>query len=393
MKICLISNLYGENARGGAERVVEAEARQLALAGHEVVVIAGWTGGRGPAESGADGIRMLRLRPPNIFFYTDLDRHAWPARLIWHLIDTFNFKGAALVRAVLAQEKPDVVHTHNLMGLGFLTPRMIRRLGLRHVHTVHDVQLIHPSGLIPASGRLPFGSRWHAALLGRLFGSPAAVVFPSRFLSDLYGRFGFFPSSRRLTLPNPSPAGAAQPRLAPTGPVFLFAGQLERHKGILDLLAAWREWPKSGAARLEIAGGGSLEAEVRRRADELKNVRFLGRLDAAGMLAAYDRAAFLVVPSLVMENYPTVIIEAFSRGTPAVAAATGGVPELVSDGQTGFLFAPGDVPGSVAALDRALQALPDWPRLSEQARLRTAASGLEAHAQALLAVYRGEGGR
>lgn len=213
MKICLISNLYGVNARGGAERIVEAEARQLAAAGHEVVVVAGWAGRGRPADLPADGVRVLRLRAHNIFFYTDLVRHGWAARLLWHLVDTFNFRAAAAVRKTLRKEKPEIVHTHNLMGLGFLIPQAIRRLGLRHVHTVHDVQLIHPSGLIDASGRLPAGSRWHAALLRRLFGSPAAVIFPSSFLKGFYEKFGFFPASDRRVLSNPAPAGARQPRL------------------------------------------------------------------------------------------------------------------------------------------------------------------------------------
>jgi glycogen synthase len=388
MKVCLITNLYGANARGGAERIVEAEARHLAAAGHDVLVIAGWAGYSKPADIAADGIRVLRLRPHNLFFYTDLVRHGWPARLLWHFADTFNFRTAAAVRKILSREKPDIVHTHNLMGLGFLIPHSIRRLGLRHVHTVHDVQLVHPSGLVPAAGRLPGGSHWHAALLRRIFGSPATVIFPSQFLKGFYERFGFFPASNRRVLPNPAPSGERRPRSGLPDTAFLFAGQLERHKGIIELIEAWRKWPGSGDARLEIAGSGSCETEARRSAAGLKNVFFLGRLDAAGIGAALARSAYLVVPSLVMENYPTVIIEAFSAGTPVLGAAAGGIPELVSDGQNGFLFAPGDVVGLAAAFDRAVRAMPGWPRFSDEARRRVAGNGIEAHVEALTDIYR-----
>lgn len=386
MKICLISNLYGENARGGAERVVEAEARQLAAAGHDVLIISGRPPG-GPAKSVDGGIRVLHLRTHNIFFYTDLARHGWMARLIWHVIDSFNLRAAAGVKKILRKERPDVVHTHNLMGLGFLIPQAIRRLGLRHIHTVHDVQLIHPSGLVPAAGSLPAGSRWHTGLLRWLFGSPAAVIFPSRFLRGFYEKFDFFPDSDRLVLPNPAPAGVSGPRTTDPGLTFLFAGQIERHKGILELIEAWRKWPKSGAARLEVAGSGSLEQEVRRRADGLKTVFFLGRLDAEGMRQALARAAFLVVPSLVIENYPTVIIEAMAAGTPVLAAAAGGMPEMISEGQNGFLFAPGDILALAAAFEQAVLSLPEWPRFSEAARQRAAGNNVEAHIQALTALY------
>ncbi len=53
-------------------------------------------------------------------------------------------------------------------------------------------------------------------------------------------------------------------------------------------------------------------------------------------------ARFVVVPSLWHENYPYVIFEAFAKGKPVIGSRRGGIPELVTDGETGLIFEPDD---------------------------------------------------
>ncbi len=387
MKIMFVSNLYGELARGGAERVVEAEARSLAAAGHDVVIV---TAGRErkTVEMGA-APRVIRYRPPNVYFYSDDNLHAWPARFVWHLLDTWNVGSAKIFDRILDAEKPDVVHTHNLMGLGFLIPSVIRKRGVRHVHTVHDVQLVHPSGLIPPAGNFsPFvrpAVAAYAALMRRRIGSPDAVIFPSEFIKDFYGRYGFFSLSRRIVLRNPAPSARTTARVRPSSAAFLFVGQLEKHKGILSLLDAWEKTHLQNAT-LEIAGTGSIEPVVRERAAWMTNVRMLGKLGGADLIAAYDRASFTVVPSLVIENAPGVIMESMSRGTPVVAAATGGIPELVGE-RRGILFKSGGIDDCAAAIRRAAEMMSEWEMLSEKSRSFAAAYGIDQHRAALIAAY------
>lgn len=418
MKICLVSNLYGELARGGAERVVEQEALALAQAGHDVVVV---TGGPkrdippgvclpgepwlcpppgGPEEVAAAYAvavrraakpgepRVVRYHASNLYFYPEGSKHGFVARFFWHLVDMTNAKSAATLENVLRLEKPDVVHTHNLMGLGFMIPGVLHKLGLRHVHTVHDVQLLHPSGLLPAAGRPSLPSRAamavYVALMRRLMGSPAVVLFPSRFLADLHAQRGFFGSSKKAVLPNPAPV--ATPRTPPGTTSFLFAGQLEAHKGAMTLLDAWAK--KDFYATLEIAGAGALDAAVRARANGLADVRVLGKLDRQGMDAALGRASFVVVPSLVIENAPAVLMEASAAGVPAVAASAGGIPEIVTDGETGFLFPPGDAAALLAALRRATAlSAEERAALGDRAAAYAGRNGIANHAAALLAAY------
>jgi glycosyltransferase involved in cell wall biosynthesis len=68
-----------------------------------------------------------------------------------------------------------------------------------------------------------------------------------------------------------------------------------------------------------------------------------------------------VVPSVWWENSPLTVIEALAAGVAVVASRTGGVPELIDEGRTGLLVAPGDVSG----LREALQAVVEGGALSE----------------------------
>ncbi|MEY4723280.1 MAG: hypothetical protein RLZZ324_793 [Candidatus Parcubacteria bacterium] len=407
MKIMMVNNLYGALARGGAEKVVEAEALALVAAGHAVTVVSLDPDApeAGDESSGFGGIREIRYAPnaratkrfllPGHFSYLDLARHGWFARLLWHVHDMCNVVSARSLRRIIEREKPDVVHTHNLMGLGFMIPRMLRRIGVRHVHTVHDVQLLDPSGLLIATPRPDVELAPHQAayawLMRALMGSPQAVCFPSAFHKGIHLARGFFPKSRHAVLRNPAPYA---PRGGILGrgerdKVFLFAGQLEEHKGASDLLDAWIH-AHIEDARLEIVGSGILLAVLQQRASELTDVHMPGRLSGIALSEAYDRASWIVVPSRVIENAPSALMEALSRGVPAIAARSGGIPELVRDGENGILFAPGDVDALAAALKRADAMDPEMHgQYSSTASGAMAGLDAAAHAERLVRLYEG----
>ncbi|PIR61049.1 MAG: hypothetical protein COU68_01500, partial [Candidatus Pacebacteria bacterium CG10_big_fil_rev_8_21_14_0_10_45_6] len=146
MKICIINNIYPPYERGGAEQVVVRTVEGLRDAGHEVVVIS--SSPKGDEFEETENLKIYRTQPGNIFFYTKAHNHNVFSRFVWHVRDMFNGSVASWVQNILRQEQPDIVHTHNLMGLSFLIPRAIRKLNLPHIHTVHDVQLVEPSAMI-----------------------------------------------------------------------------------------------------------------------------------------------------------------------------------------------------------------------------------------------------
>jgi 2-deoxystreptamine N-acetyl-D-glucosaminyltransferase/2-deoxystreptamine glucosyltransferase len=161
-------------------------------------------------------------------------------------------------------------------------------------------------------------------------------------------------------IPNPAPPLAVLPsreearaRLGITGPTLGAAGRLTAQKALGDALAA--------VARVEdvslvVLGDGPERPGLERRSAELGltgRVRFLGagtREDVVRLFRAVDAALL----TSAWENLPHTVLEALAVGTPVIATAVGGVPEVVRDGENGLLVAPGDVEALAAAIERLL---------------------------------------
>jgi glycosyltransferase involved in cell wall biosynthesis len=151
----------------------------------------------------------------------------------------------------------------------------------------------------------------------------------------------------------------------PYGPAVM-VGRLTSEKDVSTLLKATaiavRENPDF---RLEIAGTGECLSSLRREAAELglgSRAHFLG--EVRNIPALLGRSSMLVLSSLT-EGISLTLLEAMARGLPVVATAVGGNPEIVIDGQTGFLVPP-QAPGQLA--ERMLQLLqePDTARAMGQ---------------------------
>jgi glycosyltransferase involved in cell wall biosynthesis len=143
----------------------------------------------------------------------------------------------------------------------------------------------------------------------------------------------------------------------PERPVALFVGVLEPYKNIDGLAAAWRRARPD--AELRIVGKGTrtdvVAALVR---DHLAT--WEPELSTEGVVRALDEASALVLPSR-SEGMGRIVIEAQLRGRAVLGADVGGIPDLVTDGVDGVLFAP-----EPEAIARALSVLAD---ASELARL------------------------
>jgi glycosyltransferase involved in cell wall biosynthesis len=89
------------------------------------------------------------------------------------------------------------------------------------------------------------------------------------------------------------------------------------------------------------------------RQSGLPNVEALGFVSGQPLEDLVRNASFILVPSEWMENNPMSVIEANGYGKPTISAAIGGVPEIVINGKTGFLFTPGDVDELSASIRHA----------------------------------------
>ena len=179
-------------------------------------------------------------------------------------------------------------------------------------------------------------------------GRAAHVVCPSSFMRDLVVAWGV-PPSRVDVLPNPAPRVAeAEPFDVGERPVLAFAGRLTAQKDLGVALAALRELPD---VRLLVAGDGPERARL--VAEAPANVTFLGPLPRSRVLGLL-RGADAAVLTSAWENFPHGVVEALAVGTPVVATRTGGVAEVVRDGENGLLVEAGDAAAFAAAVRRLL---------------------------------------
>lgn len=399
MQLAYLNNyLY---LRGGAERVMLAEAALMRQAGHTVSFFAC----RGPQDVGS---AHREFYPPSVAV---ADLHGL-ARWRHALRVVYNPQTGRAFRQFLGAARPRLLHAHNIYG--GLTAAVLdaaRAAGLPVVMTVHDYKLVCPSYLALDHGRVCeacANGRFYQCLLrrchksslvasalytaeayltawGKKYDVVRRLICPSRFARQALLKNGYAPE-RVIYLPNPVAATEITPSVG-RGAGALFVGRLSPEKGIRTLLRAIEglELP------LRLVGDGPLRGELEALAERrgLRNrVTFCGHQDGEALAREYRNAAFLVAPSEWYENAPMSVLEAFAHGKPVIAAEIGGLPELVEPGRTGWLFPPGDAEALRDRMAALWRDRPAWGDLGAAARRRVLEDFSPAgHARGLQDIY------
>ena len=186
------------------------------------------------------------------------------------------------------------------------------------------------------------------------------VLVPSAYLREIALGWGLAPH-RVEVVPNPAPELPSHPSrdearsaLGIHGLAFGTAGRLTAQKSLGDALDAVARVPD---VELLVLGDGPQRASLERHAAELgvsERVRFLGTGTRDDVLTLF-RAVDVALLTSAWENLPHTLLEALAAGTPVVATAVGGIPEVVVDGANGLLVPPGDVDALTWAMERLVR--------------------------------------
>jgi glycosyltransferase involved in cell wall biosynthesis len=262
---------------------------------------------------------------------------------------------AASLRVLVARaRRADVVYATGMFGRSSLGALLARAPVVLKLTADPAFERARRRGLVAgevsdfqAGGGGPVSAVLRAARDAAV-GRAAHIVCPSRFMRDLVISWGV-PPGRVTLLPNPAP------RLADAGtfdvgerPVLAFAGRLTAQKDLGRALDAMQELQD---VRLLIAGDGPERSRLEAAAGE--RVEFLGPMPRAQVLGLL-RAADASILTSAWENFPHGVVESLAVGTPVIATRTGGVAEVVRDGENGLLVEPGDTRAFVAAVRRYL---------------------------------------
>ena len=333
---------------GGEERHVWNLSRELAARSHQVTLLGFDTGGQ-PGEEWSDGVRVVRVRPSAArlsALYSDTARpHALP------------LPDPAVRRAIgreLSTARFDVVHAHNWIVNSALRPAS--RAGVPVVLTLHDYSHRCATKRLMWHGRTPCPGPSAARCLPCATGHYGMLSGPVTAVANAWSagrRANLLTASVAVSTPVADAAGdRLGPRVVPNfipdqlivaeivppepGAPLVFAGDLNHDKGLPVLLDAYARL--ATAPPLFLAG-----RQVGTAASGLPpGVRWAGELAHEQVIALYRSAVAVVVPSVWPDPCPTVVLEAMAAGRPVVAAASGGIVELVDDRRTGLLVPPGD---------------------------------------------------
>jgi glycosyltransferase involved in cell wall biosynthesis len=135
-----------------------------------------------------------------------------------------------------------------------------------------------------------------------------------------------------------------------------YVGRLSPEKGVDRLLqAAALVLARRPNTKFILAGSGPEDARLKRMAETLgltKNVTFLSQVDEVSEV--YASLDMVVLPSLT-EGLPLMVLEALAAKRAVVATNVGAVPQVIIDGETGLLVAPGDVNALAAGIERLME--------------------------------------
>jgi glycosyltransferase involved in cell wall biosynthesis len=293
------------------------------------------------------------------------------------------------IKALIKKENPELVHFYNTFPL--FSPSVyyaVKEAKLPVVQSLHNYRLLCLNATFYRDGSicedclgktLPFPGIRHACyhdnrlqstsvagmlVLHRMLKSwhrkvDLFLLGSTRFALDKFVQGGFsadaFMLKPNFVFPDP---GVGQGK----GAYVLFVGRFDETKGIEDLLNAWQS--KKLSIPLKIVGDGPLMPLVKKSAKELEHVEWLGRKSLTEMYDLMKEARFLVFTSRWYEAMPRTIIDSFAVGTPVCASDTGAMHDLISDGQSGLLFTPGDVDD----LADKVRYLFDRPQLAKEMR-------------------------
>ncbi|HKA63705.1 MAG TPA: glycogen synthase [Methylomirabilota bacterium] len=274
--------------------------------------------------------------------------------------------------------RADVVHTHTwYVGLGGMLVQAIH--GVPLVVTLHSLEPLRPW----KADQLGTGyvvSSWAERLAVER--ADRVIAVSAQMRADILANFRVEPE-RVVVLHNGVDAQAftrterreALDRHGVREPYALFVGRISEQKGIFQLLEAARQLPEG--VQLVLCASSPDTPELLTRLQTAVSgrpqIRWINAmLPVEEVVQIYSRAAVFVCPS-IYEPFGIINLEAMACGTPVVASRVGGIPEVVVDGETGWLVEPGDPAALAHALRTALADPQRARRMGEAGRRRVEA--------------------
>lgn len=334
--ILIVHNYY--QIPGGEDTVVANETEMLKKHGHKVVLY---------VRHNSELNSMSKLRKLFLPFTT-----------------VYNTKTAKDIKRIIRQENIDIVHVHNTLNL--ISPSVYyaaRKCKIPVVQTVHNFRLLCPGATFYRDGHICeecVGKGLRCSVKHKCYRNSKAQTMICAFstwyhrIRKIYGRINYiclteFNKSKLLLLkqirteqifvkPNfvssandMIPGDKRQDR-------FVFAGRLDKLKGIDVLIEAWKLMG-SNAPELVLCGSGPMEEWCRAEIEKYHlNISMKGFLPNEEVRSVLAGSRAMILPTQWYEGFPMSMVESFSVGTPVICSDLGNAGSLIEDGVNGLKF-------------------------------------------------------
>jgi len=356
MKILIIHNNYSQ--KGGEETVVAFQQKILEEKGHQVYVY---------------------TRD-----YNEIKRW-WLGRIGGTFSSIYNPRSIRDLKKIISMFQPEVAILHNLFPI--ISPAVIpflKKRGVKTVQILHNYRLLCPIGTFFTNEKIcekctTKGREWHCLLnrcnggflqsLGfakrsmivrklNYFGAVEQFVALSDFQKNKLVS-NDFDEFRIAVIPNSLPWNVEKGVNAGKRDFIGFVGRLTREKGIFDFIELAHLMPNY---EFRVAGN---QTPILNDENIPQNLKFEGFLDASQLRDFYAHAKVIVFPSRWYEGFPMTLLEAFCSKTPVITYNLSVMPEVVEDGEEGFVIEVGDLQTMSEKIKLLFRDEQIWTALSE----------------------------
>ncbi|MEH7274745.1 glycosyltransferase family 4 protein [Neobacillus vireti] len=322
-KILIVNSFYYPDIKGGAE--VSTQLLAEGLSKHfDVYVLTSGGQKRDILKEEVNGVKVYRIPCNNLYWPRNSIQRSNMSKLLWHFLNQYNPIQNSLLKKVLGEISPNLIHTQNLMGIGTCLWDIAKKLNIPVVHTLRDYALMEPVAIDKINKFFSISNVQRSKSVDH-------VVGISNFILNRHFQSGLFPYSSHNSIHNVVSAQKYPRRYRQNGePLIIgYYGQLERNKGISILIKAIKAVPDTIVGQVIICGVGSQESKLKTIIENDQRFVFKGKLPIQEVYQTMAATDLTIVPSVWDEPFGRVIIESYMQGTPVIASNTGGITEVI----------------------------------------------------------------
>ena len=274
----------------------------------------------------------------------------------------YSLEAKKKLEKLIKETKPDIAHLHifqHQLSLSILD--VLKKYNIPIVYTAHDLKMICPNYKMLTNGQVCEkckGEKYYNCLKNKCIKDSTVksaigmieayvnkwrkaydkidyIITPSKFYKDKFIEFGI--DANKVThIPNFLTEENIEYDELENQDYYLYFGRLSEEKGIMTLIKAVQE----AKVKLKIVGTGPLKEEIEKFVNEnkLTNIEILGFKSGKELYTIVANSKCVVLPSEWYENGPYSAIEALKLGRPIIGSDLGGIPELIDEGENGYIF-------------------------------------------------------